>query len=188
MYKFMRKYGIAVIALCIVAAFFATGFICGRCTVSAQMPQAAQGATNTDDSTTTAATDAGGGTGTTVPTVTTSVYAKCELQATAYCHCEKCCGVWATKRPTDDNGKPIVYTASGTVAQAGRTVAADTSVFPFGTVLIINGIEYVVEDRGGGIKGNRIDIYFDDHNDALQFGRQTLTAQVKLENGKGADK
>ncbi len=101
-----------------------------------------------------------------------------EVIATAYCPCEKCCGKWALSRPTDANGNAIVYTASGAIAQAGRTIAVDTSVFPFGTVLTINGVEYVAEDRGGAIKGNRIDVYFDDHNEALQFGRQTLTAYV----------
>ena len=107
-------------------------------------------------------------------------YKEVELTATAYCACEKCCGEWATKRPLDDNGNPIVYTASGTIATAGRTVAADTSVFPFGTVLYIDGAQYVVEDRGGVIKGNRIDVYFDTHEAARQFGVQTVTARVEL--------
>ena len=95
--------------------------------------------------------------------------------ATAYCPCEKCCGVWATKRPLDDNGNPIVYGASGIVLRQGVSVAADTSIYPMGTQLEIDGIgTYTVHDVGGGIKGNRLDVYFDNHEDALVFGRKTV--------------
>lgn len=95
-----------------------------------------------------------------------------EFKLTAYCSCEKCCGVWATKRPKDENGNDIVYTSTGTVAKAGRTIAVDPSVIPYGTEVEINGRTYVAEDCGGAIKGNRIDVYFDDHNEALIFGVQ----------------
>lgn len=116
---------------------------------------------------------------TTVTTATKPEYTEIELTATAYCPCEKCCGKYGKNRPKDENGDPIVYTASGAVAEAGRTIAVDPSVIPYGTEVIINGVTYVAEDCGGAIKGNRIDIYFDRHDDALQFGRQRLTARVK---------
>ena len=93
-----------------------------------------------------------------------------EYRLTAYCSCEKCCGYWATIRPVDEEGNPIVHTADGSVAKHGVTVAADTDVLPFGTVLLIDGHEYIVQDRGGAIKGNRIDIYFDSHEAAREFG------------------
>lgn len=93
-----------------------------------------------------------------------------EFRLTAYCSCEKCCDHWATNRPLDEYGNPIVYTASGAVAKQGVTVAADTNVLPFGTVIVIGGHEYIVQDRGGGIKGNSIDVYFDNHEDAKVFG------------------
>lgn len=89
------------------------------------------------------------------------------FRLTAYCSCEKCCEQWAKNRP---NGK--VLTASGAEAKAGVTIAADTKVLPFGTVVIINGHEYTVQDRGGAIKGNRIDIYFNSHKEAMNFGVQ----------------
>lgn len=95
-----------------------------------------------------------------------------EYRLTAYCACEKCCGSWASNRPLDENGKPIVYTANQSIAKQGVTVAADTSVLPFGTVLLIGDQEYIVQDRGGAIKGNRIDIYFESHEEALEFGVQ----------------
>ena len=96
------------------------------------------------------------------------------IEVTAYCSCAKCCGEWASKRP---NG--IVYTASGAEAVEGVTVAADKSKYPFGTVLYIEGLgERIVQDVGGAIKGNRVDVYFNNHEDALAFGRQTLNAYV----------
>lgn len=102
-----------------------------------------------------------------------------EFRLTAYCACEKCCGKWALTRPLDKDGNPIIYTASGMVAQQGVTVAADTSVLPFGTVIMIDGHEYMVQDRGGVIKENRIDIYFESHEEALQFGVQYKEIFVK---------
>lgn len=94
--------------------------------------------------------------------------------ATAYCPCEKCCGVWAENRP---NG--IVYTASGAIAQEGVTIAADWDVYPPGTVLQIEGLgEYIVQDRGGAIKEQKVDIYFESHEAALQFGRQEVRIRV----------
>lgn len=102
-----------------------------------------------------------------------------EFKITAYCPCEKCCGYWATVRPADENGEPIVYTASGKIAVQGVTVAADTSVLPFGTVLVIGGHEYTVQDRGGMVKGNHVDIYFDSHEAAKEWGTQYMEIFVK---------
>lgn len=104
---------------------------------------------------------------------------KVDVVATAYCSCSKCCGKYAKNRPMDKNGNEIVYTASGARACADHTIAVDTDVFPFGTVLIIDGIEYVAEDTGSAIVGNKIDIYFDDHEAALDFGKKNLTAILK---------
>lgn len=63
-------------------------------------------------------------------------------------------------------------TATGSTATAWRTIAVDPSVIPYGTEVMINGHTYVAEDCGGGIRGNRIDVYFDDHQDAEDFGVQ----------------
>lgn len=93
-----------------------------------------------------------------------------EGTATAYCSCEICCGEWALNRP---NG--IVYTASGAEAVQGVTIAADWSIYPPGTVLFVEGLgEMIVQDRGGAIQGQKIDVYFESHDDALQFGRQNV--------------
>ena len=60
----------------------------------------------------------------------------------------------------------------GITQQANHTIAADTSVLPFGTVVYIAGQRYVVEDVGGAIKGNRIDIFFDTHSETVEYGVQ----------------
>lgn len=89
-----------------------------------------------------------------------------KFTATAYCGCAKCCG------------KSTGKTAYGTTATAGRTVAMSSS-YSFGTKIEIQGMgTYIVEDRGGAIKGNRIDIFFSNHQKALDFGRKTVYLKV----------
>ena len=88
------------------------------------------------------------------------------FKVTAYCPCSKCCGKFTGGQ-----------TSSGKKATSGRTVAA-SSQYSFGTKLLINGKEYVVEDRGGAIKGNRIDIYMDSHSKALAWGVKYLPVKV----------
>lgn len=80
---------------------------------------------------------------------------------TAYCPCEKCCGAYA-------NG----YTATGAKATQGVTIAADPDVLPMGTEIELDGHTYTVQDTGGAIAGNRLDLYFDSHEDALRWGVQ----------------
>lgn len=91
---------------------------------------------------------------------------------TAYCSCEECCGRWALNRPVDENGEPIVYTASGAVAEAGVTVAVDPDVIPLGTQIRIDGLGTYTAQDTGNFAGSVIDIYFDDHEAARAFGRQ----------------
>ncbi len=83
------------------------------------------------------------------------------FSTTAYCKCEKCCGVW-TDSPTK----------SGTIPQEGRTIAVDSDVIPLGTQVIIDGKVYTAEDTGSAVKGNVIDIYFNDHEETEKYGRQ----------------
>lgn len=105
-----------------------------------------------------------------------------EFKLTAYCSCEKCCGKWALNRPKDENGKDIVYGSTGAILVAGTSIAVDPSVIPYGSQVEINGHTYIAHDTGGAIKGNRIDVYFDSHQDALNFGVQY--AEVFLIGGK----
>lgn len=87
---------------------------------------------------------------------------------TYYCPCAICCGV--------ETG----ITASGARAISGITVAADPSI-PFGTELYIDGQKYIVQDRGGAIKGNHIDIFCDTHQEALNKARHNADVYMKID-------
>lgn len=100
------------------------------------------------------------------------------FKLTAYCSCSKCCGQYALNRPKDENGNQIVYTASGAIAEAGVTIAVDPRVIPYGTKVKINGHTYIAQDTGGAIKGSRIDVYFDNHQEAWNFGSRNAEVFV----------
>ena len=95
-----------------------------------------------------------------------------EFKLTAFCSCYKCCGEWSLNRPLDENGNEIVIGASGEVLEAGISIAVDKNVIPYGSKVLIGNHEYIAHDCGGAIKQNRIDVYFDSHQDALEFGVQ----------------
>lgn len=109
------------------------------------------------------------------------------LTTTGYCPCGICCNwrrSWWFGRPVYASGpnagkpKAVGITASGTRARTG-TIAADTSRYPFGTTMYVPGYGYGrVEDTGGDIKGNHIDLFFDEHKDALRWGRKNLVVQI----------
>ena len=107
------------------------------------------------------------------PVVSASLAPIGEFELTAYCPCETCCGVWALNRPLDANGEPVIYTASGEIAQPNFTVAVDPDVIPLGTEICIEGLGVFVAQDTGNFTGNVIDIYFEDHDAAREFGRQT---------------
>ncbi len=95
------------------------------------------------------------------------------MEATAYCH--------------------GTVTATGTRPTVGRTVAADTRILPYGTKLVIDGVPgYVVEDCGNywsdershtgyykHIRGSRIDIFVEDYQTAIQFGRREVLVEIE---------
>ena len=86
-----------------------------------------------------------------------------EYKVTAYCPNECCCGRWADGFFA--NGEPV----------GGLAIAAPKSI-PFGTVLFVPGYgTATVKDRGGSITGNRLDVYFNTHQEALDWGVQCLT-------------
>lgn len=103
------------------------------------------------------------------PTETAKIIDLGEFKITAYCPCSYCCGKFADG-----------MTATGTKATAGRTIAVDPSVIPYGTKVIINGHEYIAEDCGVAIKENRIDVFFNTHEEALEFG--VVQAEVYIIN------
>lgn len=70
------------------------------------------------------------------------------------------------------------YTYGGNAVRHG-IVAVDPSVIPLGTRLYIDGYGYAVaDDIGSSIKGNRIDLAFNSHGEAVQFGRRPVTVYI----------
>ncbi len=106
---------------------------------------------------------------------------------TAYCKCQKCCGwerSWLLGAPRYAagplKGKPkmVGITSSGTRAKKG-TIAADLSLYPYNTIMYIEGYGYGrVEDFGSGIKGNHIEVFYGSHKAALKWGKQTKKVKI----------
>ena len=103
-------------------------------------------------------------------------------RVTGYCLCSRCCGIWSTKGVNSKNQR---ITASGKPAK-GLIIAAPP-IIPFGTRLSIPGYGVAsVEDRGGAIKGRRLDVLFTDkdgvsgHQRALNWGVQHLEVRQEL--------
>lgn len=162
--RFILKYGIAIMLFLIIAiiimSIFSLCFVCGSKTApNVEASEAHKDVIQCTDSTARRAKS--------VKAVKAEAKKEIEVIATAYCPCEKCCGEWADG-----------ITSTGVTAKAGRTIAVDPSVIPYGTEIEIDGHIYVAEDCGGAIKGNVVDIYFDTHAEALEFGRQTKTAII----------
>lgn len=86
-----------------------------------------------------------------------------EFKLTAYC---------GENYPHICNDGDATYTATMTRPTAGRTIAVDPNVIPYGSKVLINGKTYIAEDCGGAIKGNRIDVFCNTHAEALEFGIQ----------------
>ncbi len=82
------------------------------------------------------------------------------FKTTGYCPCDSCSGGWGR------------LTSTGAVATAGHTIAVDPNVIPYGTKVMINGVVYTAEDRGGGVKGNHIDIFYNTHGETRAQGTQ----------------
>lgn len=82
-----------------------------------------------------------------------------------------------TKDEPGMNGLGI--TSTGTQVEAGRTIAVDPKVIPYGTRIYIEGLGYrVAEDCGSAIKGNRIDVYVDSVDDFPAVGRHTAKIRI----------
>lgn len=97
-----------------------------------------------------------------------------QFTATAYCKCRECNGRWGT---SEANG--AAQSATGAHLAEGVSIAADFSVLPPYTQVEISGMGvYTVHDCGGAVKGNRIDVYFENHEDAESFGVQTVWLRV----------
>ncbi|MBW7990684.1 MAG: hypothetical protein FVQ84_11805 [Planctomycetes bacterium] len=98
-----------------------------------------------------------------------------EMRVTAYCPCPSCCGEYSDG-----------ITASGHEILPGDTFVAADRRYSFDTEMLIPGYSnsqpVKVLDRGGAIKGNRLDVFFATHEEALQWGVQYLEVNVRRKN------
>ncbi|MHC4477489.1 MAG: 3D domain-containing protein [Planctomycetota bacterium] len=94
------------------------------------------------------------------------------MRVTAYCPCRKCCGRFADG-----------ITASGHRTRPGDVFVAADKKYPFGTELIIPGYNkgrsVKVLDRGGLIRGNRLDVFFYSHRRAKKWGVKHLDVKLR---------
>jgi 3D (Asp-Asp-Asp) domain-containing protein len=98
-----------------------------------------------------------------------------EMRVTAYCPCPSCCGEYSDG-----------ITANGHEILPGDTFVAADRRYSFDTEMLIPGYSnsqpVKVLDRGGVIKGNRLDVFFATHQEALQWGVQYLEVHVRRKN------
>lgn len=96
------------------------------------------------------------------------------MRVTGYCSCAKCCGKFS-------DGK----TASCHRIRKGDVFVAADKHYKFGSEMVIPGYNQTqsvqVLDRGRVIKGNRLDLYFDSHQQAKKWGVKYLDVLVKTD-------
>lgn len=98
-----------------------------------------------------------------------------QVVTSGYCNCPICCGQWS--------GGP---TASGAMPTPNHTIAVDANnpFVPMGTKVVMNGVEYVVEDTGAFDRyGVQFDVYYGSHAAASAHGHQTWEAYIADDNG-----
>ncbi|MBP2240461.1 3D (Asp-Asp-Asp) domain-containing protein [Cytobacillus eiseniae] len=93
----------------------------------------------------------------------------------------------STGKHPNHPGFGITYSGVKVKRDLYSTVAADLNVFPIGTILFIPGYGYgVVADKGGAIKGNKVDLYYETVEDVYnKWGKKTLDVYI-VEIGDGS--
>lgn len=106
-----------------------------------------------------------------------------KMNTSAYCPCQKCCDDWG-KIPVSSGKRK---TPSGHTIHVGDKFVAAPRKYPFGTEMVVEGYAggkiVKVEDVGGAIKGNKLDLYFDSHQEALNYGRKDVLVKVRGQAG-----
>lgn len=97
------------------------------------------------------------------------------MKVTAYCPCSSCCG----------NCSPGITASGHEISKGDKFVAADGR-YSFGLEIIVpgytdNDAPVKVLDRGGAIKNNRVDVFFDTHQAALEWGVKILEVRIQIE-------
>lgn len=92
-----------------------------------------------------------------------------EFTVTHYCGCSICCGKWSSGSESE------AYGCKGDKLTPYYSIAADPDVIPYGTIVHDqDGNAYEVVDTGSAIKGNKIDLFVGDHQEALNLGVKTI--------------
>lgn len=95
-----------------------------------------------------------------------------KMRVTAYCPCEICCGEYSDG-----------MTACGHRIQPGDAFVAADNRYAFGIEVSVPGYNrsqpVKVLDRGGAIRGDRLDVFFHTHEEALDWGVQFLSVKVR---------
>lgn len=92
-----------------------------------------------------------------------------EFTVTHYCGCSICCGQWSSGSECE------AYGCKGDKLTPYYSIAADPDVIPYGTIVHDqDGNEYKVVDTGSAIKGNKVDLFVGDHQEALNLGVKTI--------------
>jgi len=103
------------------------------------------------------------------------VWETIKMRVTAYCPCPICCGEYSDG-----------VTACGHKIRPGDTFVAADRRYSFYTEMLIPGYSnsrpVKVLDRGGAIKGNRLDVFYATHQEALQWGVQYLEVKIRRKN------
>lgn len=112
-----------------------------------------------------------------LPGKITNAVSSNEFIVTAYCPCKQC---------SEGYGN---MTATGVKAKPGITIAVDPKVIPYGSTVLIYYDEelfgiYIAEDCGGAIKGKMIDIYCENHEETIKWGKRKCQIKV-YPNAKG---
>ncbi len=99
------------------------------------------------------------------------------MRVTGYCACRRCCGKFADG-----------ITASGHKIRRGDTFVAADRKYSFGTEMVVAGYNkgrpIKVLDRGGAIRGNRLDVFFPTHKKARKWGVKYINVKVRRNQKK----
>ena len=111
-----------------------------------------------------------------------SKYPVHHVEATGYT-----AGYESTGKVPGDEAYGITFSGVPVTRDVFSTIAADTNVFPIGTVLFIPGYGYgVVADTGSAIKGDKIDLYYHTVDDVYErWGKKELDVFI-VEKGSGS--
>jgi 3D (Asp-Asp-Asp) domain-containing protein len=110
-----------------------------------------------------------------------SKYPSVEVIATGYT-----AGVESTGKTPDHPEYGITYSGVRVKRDLYSTIAADLSIFPIGTILFIPGYGFgVVADKGGAIKGHRIDLYYETVEDVYKYWGKKKVKVYIVQKGNG---